>query len=189
MKKIVIGLTGASGSIIFKKLIEALVNKVEIHIVTSNYGEQVFNFEIGTPINKFIADLNSDHIHLHNNSNMFASIASGSFEVDGMIIAPCSMGTLAKIANGTGDNLLARAADVTIKEQRRLLLVTREAPLSAIHLENMLNLSKLGVIIFPPNPDFYNKPITIDETVNNMVGRILSYFDINNNLKKVWDNT
>jgi len=119
-------------------------------------------------------------------ANMAASVSSGTHKVDGMIVIPCSMKTLSSIANGYDETLVARAAGVTLKESRKLVLVTRETPLTAINLENMLKLARLGVVILPPMPGFYTKPKTIDEIVNHTVGKCLDQFDIEHNLYKRW---
>ncbi|MGB4131924.1 MAG: UbiX family flavin prenyltransferase [Tepidanaerobacteraceae bacterium] len=122
-------------------------------------------------------------------NNLGAVVSSGSFRHDGMIIAPCSMKTLAGIANGLETNLVIRAAGVTLKEQRKLILLPRETPLTPIHLENMLKLSKIGVVIMPPVPAFYNKPKSIDEIVNHTIARVLDHLRIDNDLTKRWGNT
>ena len=125
---------------------------------------------------------------IYEEKDIAASISSGSFKVDGMIITPCSIKTLSAIANGYSDNLITRAADVQLKQQRALVLAPRENPLNAIHLENMLKLSKLGVWIIPPMLCFYNKPKTIDDMVSNTVGRILDAFKIEHKLYRRWEN-
>ncbi|MGB3977867.1 MAG: UbiX family flavin prenyltransferase [Tepidanaerobacteraceae bacterium] len=122
-------------------------------------------------------------------TNLGAAVSSGSFRHDGMIIAPCSMKTLAGRANGLETNLVIRAAGVTLKEQRKLILLPRETPLTPIHLENMLKLSKIGVVIMPPVPAFYNKPKSIDEIVNHTIARVLDHLRIDNDLTKRWGNT
>ncbi|MFY9442032.1 MAG: UbiX family flavin prenyltransferase [Tepidanaerobacteraceae bacterium] len=122
-------------------------------------------------------------------NNLGAAVSSGSFRHDGMIIAPCSMKTLAGIANGLETNLVIRAAGVTLKEQRKLILLPRETPLTPIHLENMLKLSRIGVVIMPPVPAFYNKPKSIDEIVNHTIARVLDHLRIDNDLTKRWGNT
>ncbi|MDA3846442.1 MAG: UbiX family flavin prenyltransferase [Vallitaleaceae bacterium] len=190
MKKIIVGITGASGSIYGKTIIQELVNLGhEVHLVVTKQGALVLEHEI-EPLSDMLKEIllnNSAHqIIVHDNQNLFSDIASGSFKTDGMIIAPCSMGTLGKIAFGMSDHLLTRAADVMIKEKRPLILVTRETPLSPIHLENMLKLSRLGVTIFPPVPAFYNKPTTLDALVSDTVGRILETIDIKNRFHKIW---
>ncbi|MGB4168940.1 MAG: UbiX family flavin prenyltransferase [Tepidanaerobacteraceae bacterium] len=125
-------------------------------------------------------------------NNLGAAVSSGSFRHDGMIIAPCSMKTLAGIAgiaNGLETNLVIRAAGVTLKEQRKLIILPRETPLTPIHLENMLKLSKIGVVIMPPVPAFYNKPKSIDEIVNHTIARVLDHLRIDNDLTKRWGNS
>ena len=124
--------------------------------------------------------------YFHENKNLAAPIASGSFKTDGMIIVPCSMRTLGAVANGLSDNLLTRAADVVIKERRKLVVVPRETPLSVIHLENMLKLAKIGVTVMPAAPGFYHQPETIGDIVSIMVGRIFDQMDIQHNLFKPW---
>src|SRR5699024_5410033 len=119
--------------------------------------------------------------------NQAASISSGSFRVDGMIVAPCSMKTLAGIKVGFTDNLILRAADVILKERKKLLLLVRESPFNQIHLENMLAISKMGGIIFPPVPAFYNHPENLDDVVNHIIARTLDQFDIQNQLTKRWE--
>ncbi|MFY9498832.1 MAG: UbiX family flavin prenyltransferase [Tepidanaerobacteraceae bacterium] len=122
-------------------------------------------------------------------NNLGAAVSSGSFRHDGMVIAPCSMKTLAGIANGLETNLVIRAAGVTLNEQRKLIILPRETPLTPIHLENMLKLSKIGVVIMPPVPAFYNKPKSIDEIVNHTIARVLDHLRIDNDLTKRWGNT
>ena len=118
---------------------------------------------------------------------MFANIASGSYKVDAMIVIPCSMGSLGKIANGISDNLMLRSADVAVKEKTPLILITRETPLSSIHLENMLKLSKLGAVIMPPVPSYYNKSKSLGESDDIFIGRVLNFLKIENSFHKVWD--
>src|SRR5690606_26992185 len=123
---------------------------------------------------------------VHSHVNQAASISSGSFRVDGMVVAPCSMKTLASIRHGLADGLIGRAADVILKERRKLVLLSRETPLNDIHLENMLALSRMGTVILPPMPAFYNHPETLDEMVNHIVARTLDQFDIDNVLTNRW---
>ncbi len=127
----------------------------------------------------------SDKMYAEN--DIAASIASGSFKTDGMIVAPCSMKTLSAIANGYADNLVSRAADVQLKQQRKLVLVPRESPLNAIHLENMLKLARIGVCIIPPMLCYYTKPKSVDDMTNNVVGRVLDAFEIEHNLYRRWE--
>ena len=192
MKKIVVGITGASGSIYAKRLIEVLVNNgIQTNVIATEKGAQVFKYELNLDINLWINELSTKfaNIKLENNNNMFSAVASGSHEYDAVIIVPCSMGTLAEISHGLSKNLLCRAADVALKEGRELIIVPRETPLNAIHLENMCKLSKVGAKIIPAMPAFYNKPQTIDDLVDFMVGKILNYLKINNTLFKKWEDT
>jgi 4-hydroxy-3-polyprenylbenzoate decarboxylase len=178
MKKIVLAITGASGSIYGIKLMEALVAaNHQVHLVVSSQGEKVVQYELESLENILGQYIDKDLIY-HDNADLFSSIASGSFKTDGMIIAPCSMGTLGKIAYGISDSLLTRVSDVCIKEGRPLIMVTRETPLSPIHLENMLKLYRLGCTIFPPVPAFYTHPESLDTVIDQTVARILSLLDI-----------
>lgn len=193
MKRIILGITGASGSILAKKIIDVLLMEdFNIDLVITENAKQVWAYELDSLFIDDINDLqkkyshNTNTITIHNNNNLFSSIASGSYKTDGMIIVPCSMGTLAKIATGLSDSLLTRAADVMIKEGRKLALITRETPLSPIHLENMLKLSRIGVTIAPPVPVFYNKPENLEECYNDLVGRLLLSLGIETKLLKVW---
>lgn len=189
MKNIVIGITGASGSIYAIRLIEELLkNNINIYVICTDTGRKVLKFETGIDIDEWIDSLSkaSSQIHLEDINNLFSSVASGSFKFDSMIILPCSMGTLAEISSGLAKNLLCRAADVTLKENRRLIIVPRETPFNAIHLENMLKLSRLGVTILPAMPGFYHKPKTMEDLINFVVGKILDLLSIENTLFKKW---
>lgn len=189
MKTITVGITGASGSIYGLRLIEALAKKeFKIHVVASTTAEKVITYETGQVLKTFISNLNHQggNMMLENIDNFFAAIASGSYKTSGMIIAPCSMGTLAQIANGISSSLLIRAADVCLKERRPLIVLARETPLNAINLENMLKLTRAGGIVFPASPGFYSKPETIDDLVNFMVGKVLDSLGIENDLFNKW---
>lgn len=191
MKKIIVGLTGASGSAYFLRLIEVLLEyQIDIHVIATEHGSQVLKYETGVSLEDQIKVWNekaSDTtITLEDNNNMFSAVASGSYRCDGMIIIPCSMSTMAEIANGISKSLLTRAADVMIKEQRKLVIVPRETPLSTIHLKNMYELSKVGVTILPAMPGFYNHPKTLDDIVNHIVGKALDCIGIDNNNYKRW---
>jgi len=155
---------------------------VETHLVMSEWGEKCISMETehSPEYVKSLANTTSD------SKNMAASVSSGTHRINGMIVAPCSMKTLAAIANGYDDTLVARSAGVTIKEGRKLILMVRETPLSAIHLENMLKLSRLGVVILPPVTEFYTNPKTIDDIVNHGVGKCLDQFDIDHDLYPRW---
>jgi flavin prenyltransferase len=183
--KIVVGITGSSGVIYGIKLLYFL-NKFEIetHVVLSKWAEK--NIEIETDEN--IAKIKKLATFEYKENDMAASISSGSFNTDGMIIIPCSMKTLASISNGYDDNLISRAASVTIKENRKLVIVPRETPLSQIHLSNMLKLAKIGVIILPAMPGFYHRPKTVNDLILHIVGKALDQFDINNEVFKRWQN-
>ena len=174
-RRLIVGITGASGSIHAVRLLEMLRDTdVETHLVISRWGARTLVHETNyTP--EQVQRLASV---VHPLTDQGAAISSGSFVTMGMVIVPCSVRTLAAIAHGLGDHLVHRAADVVLKERRRLVLAVREAPLSEIHLENMLRLARMGVVIAPPVPAFYSRPDTIDEIVNYTVARLLDQFGI-----------
>jgi flavin prenyltransferase len=173
--RIVVGITGATGSIIGIRLLEALgAMDVQTHLVLSRWGRATLELETGYSARE-VAEL-ADHVHPP--GDVTAVIASGSFRTDGMVIAPCSMKTLAAIHSGYGEGLVPRAADVTLKERRKLVLVPRESPLSEVHLRNMLGLARLGVVISPPMPAFYLKPDSVEDIVDHVVGRVLDQFGL-----------
>lgn len=173
--RLVVAITGASGAIFGVRTLQALRELgVETHLVLSRWARTTITHETSFTVDQ-VEKLASQ---VHNGDNQAAPISSGSFRTDGMIIAPCSMKTLAAIRTGYGDTLISRAADVILKERRRLVLVARESPFSEIHLENMLALARMGAVIFPPVPAFYNGPKTIDDLVNHIVGRILDQFGL-----------
>jgi len=181
--KLIIGITGSTGAIYGVRMLEVLKKlDIETHLIMSEWGAKCISMETEFSLDyvKSLATSTSDE------KNMASSISSGTHKIDGMIVAPCSMKTLSAIANGYDDTLVARAAGVTIKESRKLILMVRETPLSAIHLENMLKLSRLGIIILPPVTEFYTKPKTIDDIVNHGVGKCLDQFDIEHNLYPRW---
>jgi 4-hydroxy-3-polyprenylbenzoate decarboxylase len=205
-KRWIIGITGASGTIYARKLLRALVEHVpglRLDVVVSQAALRVMHDEDGltasirsltpellvgfpTEAIEVFSGQEERPLVVHNNRNIGASIASGSYPTEGMVIVPCSMKTLAAVACGYGENLIARAADVVIKEQRKLILVPRETPLSAIHLENMLKLSRLGVSIVPAMPGFYNRPRTIDDLVDMMVMRIVDQMGLRIDIAPRW---
>lgn len=190
MKKIIIGLTGASGSVYFMRLVEQLSQQeVELHLIASNLGEKVLQYETGTTLEKQVTlwNKNTAKVIREDNSNLFSSTASGSSQFDAMVIVPCSMSTLAKLAHGITETLLTRAADVMIKERRKLVLVPRETPLSTVHLKNMTELSQLGVTILPAMPGFYGQPKTMDDLIDFVVGKTLDCLDIKNNYYQRWE--
>jgi 4-hydroxy-3-polyprenylbenzoate decarboxylase len=168
--RVIVGLSGATGTIYGIRLLERLREmNVETHLVISRWGARTLAHE--TPYTR--EHVESLATTVYPPGDMGAAISSGSFKTDGMIIAPCSAKTLAAIAHGFGDHLIHRAADVILKERRRLVLAVREAPLSEIHLENMLKLARMGAVILPPVPAFYNHPRTIDDLVDHTVSRML----------------
>ncbi len=182
-KRVVVGITGASGIIYGVRLLEALRTLgVETHLIMSDWACK--NLALETDYEQSYVE--SLAVKKYDNRDLTAPVASGSFPTEGMVIAPCTMKTLAGIANGYSENLLERAADVTIKERRKLILVPRETPLSPIHLENMLKLAKIGVLIAPPIPAFYLKPRDIREIVDHQVGRIIDQLGIEHQLSKRW---
>ena len=192
MKKIVIGITGASGSIYAKRMIEVLASQnINVHVISTGTGKKVFHYEIGIKLESWILELQKTypHVKLEDNQNLFAGVASGSYGFDAVIILPCSMGTMAEISHGLSSNLLCRAADVALKESRDLIIVPRETPLNTIHLENMCHLSKVGAKIIPAMPGFYHHPQTMDDLINFVVGKILGYLKIEHQLFKTWEDT
>jgi flavin prenyltransferase len=173
--RIIVGITGASGSILGIRLLQALRSlEVETHLVMSRWAKATLMHETSYTVGE-VEKLASV---VHASENQAASISSGSFKTDGMVVAPCSMKTLAAIRIGYSDNLLCRAADVVLKERRKLVLLARESPLNEIHLENMLTLTRMGVLIFPPVPAFYSLPKNMDEVVDQIVGRVLDQFGL-----------
>jgi flavin prenyltransferase len=183
IKKIIVSITGASGAIYGVRLLEILRKcDIETHLIISKSA----NLTIATETSFSINDIKKLAYYVYSPGDIAATISSGSFKVNGMIIAPCSMKTLSAIASGDESDLIVRSAGVIIKEQKKLALMVRETPLSAIHLENMLKLARIGVAICPPVPAFYNHPTSLDEVVNHSVTRILDLFNIETNLIKRW---
>src|SRR6188768_1276422 len=173
--RLIVALSGATGSIYGIRLLECLRDAgVETHVVISRWGVRTLLHE--TSYSKEQVEALATKAYAP--GDMGAAISSGSFKTDGMIVAPCSAKTLAAIAHGVGDNLIHRAADVVLKERRKLLLAPREAPLSDIHLENMLKLSRMGVVICPPMPGFYQHPTSVDDLVSHSVVRMVDQFGV-----------
>lgn len=189
MNRYIIAVTGASGSIYAQSLINALLDSsCEIFLVVSETGKKVIEYELNCTYDKWIESfVNHSNFNVESPDNMFSSISSGSYKTNGMVILPCSMGTLGRISAGTGDNLIIRAADVCLKERRTLICCVRESPYNEIHLINMLKLSRAGSIILPLSPGFYQKPKSIENIINNQTGKILDMLDIENNLLKRWN--
>lgn len=187
--RIVVGITGASGAIYGITLLQQLKKlQVETHLILSKWAEKTIELE--TPYTaQQVAALAS---YLHEENDLTAPVASGSYLHDGMVIAPCSMKTLSAVANGYSNNLIARAADVTIKEHRTLILMPRETPLNAVHLENMLKLDRAGAVILPPMPAFYQRPQTVEEIILHSITRVLDILKIktrSNHQIKLFDKT
>ncbi|CAM2744806.1 UbiX family flavin prenyltransferase [Legionella worsleiensis] len=181
--RLIIGISGSSGIIYGIRLLQVLRKlAIETHLVVSKAGQltRAYETELSLPELKALADV------YHPCSDISASIASGSYKTMGMIIAPCSMKTLGEIAHGVGSSLLSRAADVVLKERRKLVLIPREAPLHLGHLNNMVSITQMGGIIYPPVPAFYTKPQTIADIVDETVGRVLDMFDLESGLIKRW---
>lgn len=184
MKRIIIGISGASGSIYGIDLLKTLaaIPDVETHLVMSRWAKKNIELETDYQVSDVIALADKTY----DNDNMGATIASGSFRVDGMVIAPASMKTVAGISIGFDDDLIMRAADVMLKEKERLILVPRETPLSAIHLENMTKLAQLGAQVIPPIPSFYDHPKTIQDIIDHQSMKILDDLGIENQAGRRW---
>ena len=181
--RLIIGISGSSGIIYGIRLLQALQKlPIETHLVVSKAAQLTRSYETSFSA----AELKAMADVYHPCTDITASIASGSFKTLGMIIAPCSMKTLGEIAHGISSSLLTRAADVVLKERRRLVVLPRETPLHLVHLNNMVNVTQMGGIICPPVPAFYNKPESIDDLVDDTVGRVLDLFDIDCGLVRRW---
>ena len=182
--RLVIAMTGATGAVLGIRILTILRSLgVETHLVISRWAIETLKYETSTSL-KEIKSLAS---HTYNVNDAAAAISSGSYQHDGMIVVPCSMRSLSAIRTGFADDLICRAADVTIKERRKLVLVVRETPLSVIHLENMLALARMGVVISPPMPAFYTRPESVEDIVEQSVGRILDCFGLDAKSFKRWD--
>jgi 4-hydroxy-3-polyprenylbenzoate decarboxylase len=183
-RRIVVAITGATGAVYGVQLLEQLraLPGVETHLVISDAATLTLHQEVGLQRRDVEA---LAHV-VHKNREIGASIASGSFQTDGMVIAPCSMKTLAAVAHGLSDNLIARAADVILKERRRLVLMVRETPFNLAHLRNMTAVTEMGGIVFPPLPSFYNKPDSIAEMVDHTVARVIDLLGIENAIAPRW---
>lgn len=181
--KLVIGITGSTGVIYGVRILEVLNQLgIQTHLVITEWAKKCLTMETRYKPEQ----LKSLATEYSDDSNLASGVSSGTYKTDGMIVIPCSMKTLSGIANGYDETLVTRAAGVTLKESRKLVLVTRETPLTAINLENMLKLARLGVIILPPVPGFYTKPKSIDQIVDHTVGKCLDQFNIEHDLYKRW---
>lgn len=195
MKRYVLAITGASGSAFGIRLLEHLLREAEVHLILSSQAVRIILHETGIDLSgktavetlkKVRSRFRTRSVFVYGEADLDAPPASGSFLHDGMLVVPCSMKTLAGIAHGYGNTLIERAADVTIKEGRRLLLSPREMPFSAIHLENMLTLARIGVVIAPPVPAFYHKPETLGDMIDFVTGKILDSFSVPHSLFHRW---
>ena len=200
MARYIVGISGASGARYVRRVLQVLFNSDhQLDLVVTRSGAKVLEVEEGV---KLIGDVrgdfgelsrwlhydiaNRDGFQWHQAANVAADIASGSCHIDGMLVAPCSGGTLARIANGMSQSLLERAADVTLKERRKLILMTRETPLSLIQLRNMVAVTEAGAIVLPASPGFYHKPETVDDLIDMIAGRILYHLGLESDLLQVW---
>ncbi|WP_131782403.1 UbiX family flavin prenyltransferase [Legionella gresilensis] len=182
-KRMIVGISGASGIIYGIRLLEILAKTdYETHLIVSKAAQQTRGYEVAISAQELIRLADK----YYSNEDIAAAIASGSFKTNGMIIAPCSMHTLASVACGVTSNLLTRAADVVLKERRKLVLMVRESPFHLGHIENMQKVTQMGAIVAPPTPAFYNQPQTIDDIINHSIGRVLDLFDIDVGLVKRW---
>ncbi len=185
MRRLIVSLTGASGSILGIRILEILesIRDIETHLIMSKAARMTLQVETIHSVKdvEAMADV------VHDINNVGASVASGSFRTAGMVVVPCSMKSLGGIAHSVGGDLLVRAADVVLKERKRLVLVVRETPLHLGHLENMVLLTRMGAVIFPPVPAFYHRPETLDDVINQTAARILDQFEIETDLFKRWN--
>lgn len=183
-RRLIVGVSGASGSFLALALMRELHRHedVETHLVVSDGAKRTWELETDKPLDELLslADV------VHDDRNMAACISSGSFVTDGMIVCPCSMKTLAAIATGYASNLIARSADVCLKEGRRVVLVPREMPLGKVHIRNMLTASELGCVLVPPMLTFYNGPVTLDDEVNHVIGKVLRQIGLEPTDFKAW---
>lgn len=184
MKHLVVAITGASGAIIGIRLLQVLRNNPEyqVHLIISRWGEKTITLETSWSVEdvRALADA------CYEEDNLSAAVSSGSFRAEGYVIVPCSMKTLSSLAHGFSHNLIGRVGDVALKERRPLVLVTRETPLSTLHLQNMLTLSSMGAIVLPPAAAFYFRPQTLEDMVNFFVGKILDTLGIEHDLFHRW---
>ncbi len=194
MKRLIVGITGASAGVYGVRLLQVLTGQqdIEIHLTISSSGARALSEELQLEVDlddfklESLIGVSSPRVIYHHESDIAAPIASGSFRTEGMVVVPCSMGSVASIAGGMSRNLIQRAADVCIKENRKLVIVPRETPLSPIHLENMLKLSRLGVCVLPAMPGFYHYPKDVDDLLNFVVTKILDQFGIDTGLIQRW---
>ncbi len=189
MKRLIVGISGASGMPYAKRLLQVMPENYEIHLIASKVAQKVFPMETEWSLDSNSLSQwasHSERIRLFDEKDFFAPAASGSFKTEGMVVIPCSMKTLAGIACGYANTLIERAADVTLKQKRKLVLVVRETPYNRIHLQNMLRADEAGAIILPASPGFYDKPDTIDQLIDFVIARTMDMFAIPQTLVKGW---
>lgn len=187
MGRYIVGITGASGSVYAIRVIDELIKmNNKVYLIVTHNGESVMSYETGLTI-RDLSEKYESNLLLYDIDDLFAPISSGSFMADGMAVIPCSMSTLSKISMSVSGNLLERAADVMLKEKRKLIVVPRETPINTIHIKNMLTLSEAGAIILPAMPAFYSKPQSVEDIVNFIAGRVLLSLGVDNDLYTVWD--
>ncbi|WP_320127456.1 UbiX family flavin prenyltransferase [uncultured Sphaerochaeta sp.] len=191
MKQIIVAITGATGALYPLRLLKRLCQQENLlmHIIISPWGEQVMVEETGRTFLQWLDELPFASYQLHDHKDLASSLSSGSFSIDAMVVIPCTMGTLGGIACGLSSNLIERAASVTLKERRPLILVARETPLSSIHLQQMLLLSNAGAMILPPVPTFYNHPETVEDIVDSTVDRVLDTLSLSDEKIKRWSSS
>lgn len=192
-KRLIVAVTGASGAIYAVRFLRAAAPHFDrIYVILSNNAKRVCQTELGTElsdsftVSDYLGPGKFSHIEILDSRNYFTPPASGSFRHDGMVIVPCSMGTLGRIASGVSDDLVARAADVCLKERRKLILVARDTPLSLIHLRNMVTVTEAGATVLPAVPAFYNKPKTVEDLVDTVVARVLQNLGVDQTLQPEW---
>ena len=191
-RRVIVGITGASGSIYGQRMVQVLLRLgLEVHLVATPAAVSTWGFELNEPLaaDRLAQDDERPRLIIHPTDDLFASIASGSYRTCGMVVIPCSVKTLAAIAQGFSDNLLTRAADVCLKERRPLVLVLRETPLSLVHLENMARAVRAGAVVLPASPGFYDHPKTIDDLVDFIVGRALDHLIDGHGIGPRWTGT
>ncbi|KMP12324.1 aromatic acid decarboxylase [Candidatus Nitromaritima sp. SCGC AAA799-C22] len=183
MKRFIVAITGASGVCYARRLFDVLKGRAELHMVISDRGAELLKLELDLTPSYF----SGEHVTLYKNSRINASIASGSFRADGMVVVPASMGTIGRIASGVSTTLVERAADVVLKEKRKLIVVPRETPLSAIHLKNLMTLDSAGALVLPASPGFYSGQKTLKDLVDFVVARILDQLDMEQDLMSPYE--
>lgn len=185
VKHIIVGISGASGAVYGVRMLEVLrgMEGIETHLVMS----KMAHVTLAAETNVTVSEVQALAHHVYNPQDLAARISSGSFQTIGMVVAPCSMRSLAEIATSLTTSLLTRAADVVLKERRKLVLMARETPLTTVHLRNMLTVSEMGGIIAPPVPAFYQKPESMNDMIDHTVGRVLDLFDLEHNLVRRWN--